>query len=464
MTTKREMTAADIAKAVAGGKMSALDATEAALARIKQHDGVLNSFTDVTADRARAKARAIDADIAAGKEVGPLAGVPFAVKNLFDVAGLPTRAGSKINRDLAPAKRDATLIERMEAAGAVLVGALNMGEYAYDFTGENVHDGPSRNPHDTTRMTGGSSGGSGSAVGGALVPIALGSDTNGSIRVPSSFCGIFGLKPTYGRLSRARSFPFVASLDHLGPFARSATDLALAYDAMQGVDADDAACTTRGLEPTVPLLANPVSDLRIAIAGGHFQNNVFPEAVEAVSRVAKALGATKIVDVPEASRARAAAYVITTTEGASLHLDRLRKRPNDFDPAVRDRLIAGAMVPAPLVDRAQKFRRWYRAQLAEIFKSVDVLIAPATPCTAPKLGQVNFTLDGVELPVRANIGIHTQPISFIGLPVVAVPVPLEPLPIGVQIIAAPWREDIALRVAHALEKMGVVYAPSPRGI
>ena len=463
MTTKPEMSAADIAKAVAGGKMSALAATEAALARIKQHDTILNSFTDVTAERALAKARAIDADIAAGKEVGPLAGVPFAVKNLFDVAGLSTRAGSKINRDLAPAKRDATLIERLEAAGAVLVGALNMGEYAYDFTGENIHDGPSRNPHDTTRMSGGSSGGSGSAVGGALVPIALGSDTNGSIRVPSSFCGIFGLKPTYGRLSRARSFPFVASFDHLGPFARTVTDLALAYDAMQGPDAGDAACTTRGLEPTVPLLANPVSDLRIAIAGGYFQKNVFPEAVEAVSRVAKALGATQIVDVPEAARARAAAYVISTTEGASLHLDRLRKRPNDFDPAVRDRLIAGAMVPAPLVDRAQKFRRWYRAQFSEIFKSVDVLLAPATPCTAPKLGQVNFNLDGVELPVRANIGIHTQPISFIGLPVVAVPVPLEPLPIGVQIIAAPWREDIALRVAHTLERMGVVAAPAPRG-
>jgi len=464
MTAKPDLSAADIAKAVAGGKLSALDATEAALARIKQHDGALNAFTDVTADRARAKARAIAADIAAGKDVGPLAGVPFAVKNLFDVAGLPTRAGSKINRDRAPAERDATLIERMEAAGAVLVGALNMGEYAYDFTGENIHDGPSRNPHDTTRMSGGSSGGSGSAVGGALVPIALGSDTNGSIRVPSSFCGIFGLKPTYGRLSRARSFPFVASFDHLGPFARSVTDLALAYDAMQGPDADDAACTTRGLEPTSPLLANPVSDLRIAIAGGYFQRNVFPEAVEAVSRVAKALNATRVVEVPEAARARAAAYVISTTEGASLHLDRLRKRPNDFDPAVRDRLIAGAMVPAPLVDRAQKFRRWYRAQLAELFRSVDVLIAPATPCTAPKLGQVNFNLDGVELPVRANIGIHTQPISFIGLPVVAVPVPLEPLPIGVQIIAAPWREDIALRVAYALEKMGVVAAPAPRGL
>jgi 1-carboxybiuret hydrolase len=456
--------AAEIAKAVTNRKMSALQATEAALARIKQRDAILNSFTDVTADRARAKARAVDAAIAAGRSAGPLAGVPFAVKNLFDVEGLPTRAGSKINRDLKPSPRDATLIERMEAAGAILVGALNMGEYAYDFTGENLHDGPSRNPHDPTRMSGGSSGGSGSAVGGGLVPIALGSDTNGSIRVPASFCGTFGLKPTYGRLSRVRSFPFVASLDHVGPLARCVTDLALAYDAMQGPDPEDAACTTRAVEPVASLLAHDIGALRIAIAGGYFQTNVFTEAKEAVARVARALGTTRTVELPEAARARAAAYVITTTEGASLHLDRLRQRPNDFDPAVRDRLIAGAMIPAALVDRAQKFRRWYRAQVLELFKSVDVIIAPATPCVAPKLGQANFVLDGVELPVRANIGLHTQPISFIGLPVAAVPVPLEPMPIGVQIIAAPWREDIALRVAFALERMGVVSAPPPRGL
>jgi aspartyl-tRNA(Asn)/glutamyl-tRNA(Gln) amidotransferase subunit A len=458
------MTAQEIAQAVASRKMTALAATEAALGRIAKHDSVLNSFTDVTVERARAKARAVDAAIAAGQKIGPLAGVPFAVKNLFDVKGLPTRAGSKINRDLAPASRDATLIERMEAAGAVLVGALNMGEYAYDFTGENIHDGPSRNPHDPTRMTGGSSGGSGASVGGGLVPIALGSDTNGSIRVPSSFCGIFGLKPTYGRLSRARSFPFVASFDHLGPFARSVGDLALAYDAMQGPDADDAACATRQVEPVTSLLTQDIGGLRVAIAGGYFQQNLFPEAVEAVARVARALGATKTIEIPEAARARAAAYVISTTEGASLHLDRLRKRPNDFDPAVRDRLIAGALVPAPLVDRAQKFRRWYRARVLELFKTVDVIIAPATPCIAPKLGQVTFTLDGVELPVRANIGIQTQPISFIGLPVVAVPVPLEPMPIGVQIIAAPWREDIVLRVAYALERAGVAASPAARGL
>jgi aspartyl-tRNA(Asn)/glutamyl-tRNA(Gln) amidotransferase subunit A len=456
--------AGEIAAAVASHKLSATQVVEATLARIASVDPKLNSFTDVVADRARQRAHNIDQAIAAGVDVGPLAGVPFAVKNLFDVAGVPTRAGSKINRDRAPATRDATLIERMEAAGAILVGALNMGEYAYDFTGENIHDGASRNPHDLSRMSGGSSGGSGSAVGGQLVPLALGSDTNGSIRVPSSFCGIFGLKPTYGRLSRAHTFPFVASLDHLGPFARNVRDLALSYDAMQGPDDEDAACTERPVEPVTASLDDDASALRIAIAGGYFTKGLFPEAREAVARVAEALSATREVEFPEAARARAAAYVITTCEGASLHLDRLRTRAADFDPAVRDRLLAGALIPGALVDRAQKFRRWYRSRVLELFQSVDIVIAPATPCVAPKLGQQTFVIDGAELPVRPNIGIFTQPISFIGLPVVAVPVPLDPLPIAVQIIAPPWREDLALKVARALERMGVVAAPVPRGL
>jgi AtzE family amidohydrolase len=449
-------TAAEVAKAVTSGQTSALSVIDDALARIETLNPTLNAFTAVTAERARAKARAIDA--ARDKTRLPLAGVPFAVKNLFDIEGVVTVAGSKINRAYPPATKDSPLIERLEAAGAVLVGALNMGEYAYDFTGENVHDGPSRNPHDLTRMSGGSSGGSGSAVGGGLVPLALGSDTNGSIRVPSSLCGIFGLKPTYGRLSRARTFPFVASLDHLGPFARSTRDLALSYDAMQGPDSDDPACTDRATEPVAPLLERGIDGLRIAVAGGYFKKGAFPEALEAVARVAKALNATDAIEIPEAARARAAAYVITATEGASLHLDRLRNQARDFDPAVRDRLIAGAMVPAALVNKAQIFRRWYRDQVLKLFERYDAILAPSTPCTAPRIGQQTFTLNGVEMPVRPNVGIYTQPISFIGLPVVAVPVPLAPLPIGVQIIAAPWREDFALRIANALEQMGTVAA------
>src|SRR5262245_1993830 len=268
--------AAEIARAVNAGAITVAAVVEAALAAIIKRDRARNAFTAVTDARSRQRAQALDLDRARGRALGPLAGVPFAAKNLFDIAGLPTLAGSKINRKRAASPRDATLIERLEAAGAVLVGALNMGEYAYDFTGENVHDGPSRNPHDPTRMSGGSSGRSGSAVGGGLVPIALGSDTNGSIRVPSSFCRTFRLKPTYGRLSRARWFPFVASFDHLGPLARSARDLALADDAMQGADADDAACTTRPVELVASQLVQGIGDLRIAIAGGYFQQNVFP--------------------------------------------------------------------------------------------------------------------------------------------------------------------------------------------
>jgi aspartyl-tRNA(Asn)/glutamyl-tRNA(Gln) amidotransferase subunit A len=453
--------AVDIAGAVRGGVTTATEVVEAALTVIEQRNPKLNAFTAVTAERARVRAAAIDKERAQGRRLGPLAGVPFAVKNLYDVKGLTTLAGSKINRDLAPAKRDATLIERLEAAGAVLVGALNMGEYAYDFTGENIHDGPSHNPHDLTRMTGGSSGGSGGAVAGGLVPVALGSDTNGSIRVPASLCGIFGLKPTYGRLSRARSFPFVASLDHLGPFARNTRDLAVAYDAMQGPDPNDPVCIDWPAEPTTALIKRGADGLRIAIAGGYFRKGTSAEAQTAMERVATALRAEREIEIPEAARARAAAYVITATEGAALHLDRLRTRANDFDPAVRDRLIAGAMVPAMLVNQAQKFRRWYQERVFDLFANVDAILAPATPCTAPLIGQQTFVLDGVDMPVRANLGIYTQPISFIGLPVVAVPVPLKPLPIGVQIIAAPWREDIALRIAYTLEQMGVAAAPKP---
>ena len=271
-----------IAAAVRTGAISAREIAQGTLSRIKARNSALGAFTDVTATRALAKADAIDAARARGESLGPLAGAPFAVKNLFDIEGLPTRAGSKINRDRAPAKADATGIARLEAAGAVLIGALNMGEFAYDFTGQNSHDGPSRNPHDLERMTGGSSGGSGAAVAGGLVPIALGSDTNGSIRVPSSFCGLFGLKPTYGRLSRAGVFPFVASLDHVGPLARSVGDLALSYDAMLGRDDRDPAQADMPATPASPTLEDGVAGLRIARLGGYFTRSAESSAIAAV--------------------------------------------------------------------------------------------------------------------------------------------------------------------------------------
>jgi len=450
-------TASEIARAVMSRHVKASDVVEAALARIEAAEPAVNAFTDIVADRARRRAAEIDA----GHHLGPLVGVPFAVKNLFDIQGLPTRAGSKINLDGPIAARDGALVRKLEAAGAILVGGLNMGEYAYDFTGENAHYGPSRNPHDPTRMTGGSSGGSGAAVAAGEVPLALGSDTNGSIRVPSSLCGLFGLKPTYGRLSRAGSFPFVDSLDHLGPLARSTDDLALSFDAMQGWDPHDPACTDRVIEPTVPLLHDGIGGLRIAIAGDYFATGGESECFEAVATVAKALRATRTVVLPDAAAARAAAYVITAIEGAQLHLPRLRARPQDFDPDTRERFMAGALLPGSWYVKAQRFRRQYRLDVLKLFNDVDIILAPATPCGAPKIGQVMMTIGGVEMPVRANLGLFTQPISFIGLPVVAVPTrKAGAMPIGVQVIARPYNELAALRVAAYLEKQGVCVSTS----
>ena len=452
----KSATATGIAAAVMSGKVKAAAVIDATLKRIAASEPTINAFTDVVAERARKRAAEIDA----GNHRGPLMGVPFAVKNLFDIAGLPTRAGSKINVDGPKAARDGALVRKLEAAGAILVGGLNMGEYAYDFTGENVHYGPSRNPRDTTRMSGGSSGGSGAAVAAGEVPLALGSDTNGSIRVPSSLCGLFGLKPTYGRLSRAGSFPFVDAFDHLGPIARSPEDLALSFDAMQGWDPDDPVCTDRPVDPTLPRLIEGIDGLRIAIAGDYFAKGGEPEAFEAVATVAKALGATETVVLPEAAAARAAAYVITAIEGAQLHLPRLRTRPQDFDPDTRERFMAGALLPGSWYVKAQRFRRHYRANVLKVFDQADIVLAPATPCTAPKLGQVMMKLGGVDLPVRANLGLFTQPISFIGLPVVVAPLQRPGgLPIGVQLIARPYNEQAALRVAAFLEKQGIASAP-----
>ena len=456
--------AAEIAAAVREGQVSVTSLTHASLERISDTESRVNAFTDVTVQRALGAAAALDARLAVGDTTAralPLLGVPFAVKNLFDVAGLTTLAGSKVERGRPAASSDGPLVKRMTAAGAVLVGALNMDEYAYGFTTENTHEGPTHNPHDLTRIAGGSSGGSAAAVAAGQVPITLGSDTNGSIRVPSSLCGVFGLKPTYGRLPRNGSYPFVASLDHLGPFARSARDLALSFDVLQGFDAHDAACVDRPVEPTANLLDLGAQGLRIATLGGYFDAHADADARAAVARVASALGTTRSVELPEVARARAAAFLISNAEGSALHLPDLRTRADDFEPLSRDRFLAGALLPAAWVAQAQRVRRWFAQRAAELFRDVDVLIAPATPCVAPTIGTEWIEINGQRLPARPSLGLLTQPISCIGLPVCAVPVwgCHAALPIGVQVIAAPWREDLVLRVAHELQRLGVATAP-----
>ena len=452
--------AAAMARAVRAGSCSAAALLAETLARIESEAGHSNAFTRRLEARARARAAAIDRRLRRGGDPGPLAGVPFAVKDLFDVAGEITTAGSRINREHPPAKTDAVLVRRLEDAGAVLVGTLHMGEYAYDFTGENAHEGTCRNPRDRSRMSGGSSSGAGAAVAAGLVPVALGSDTNGSLRVPASLCGVFGLKATYGRLPRSGTFAFVDSLDHVGPLAASVEDLALAYDALQGWDPGDHVCADRPPEPVSGTLDGAAAPLRTARAGGFFAAEDHPQARAAVDRVCTALGAVREEPLPGAAAGRAAAYLITQAEGAALHRHRLAARAGDFDPDTRDRFLAGALLPADWYLRAQSVRRAWRVEMAAVFARTDRLVAPCRPCTAPALGTRFLEVAGRQELLRPNLGLYTQPFSCIGLPALSVPVWLDgdALPLGVQLIAAPWREDRCLRAARALERAGIAEA------
>lgn len=449
-------TAHALNKAFAQGEISAREIALTTLERIASIDPRLNAYTAITTERALAEADQLDQRRLRGEALPPLAGVPYAVKNLFDIEGLTTLAGARLLSRNPPARRDAVLVQRMQANGALLTGALNMDALAYGFTTENTHYGVTRNPHDHDRVAGGSSGGSGAAVAAGLVPITLGSDTNGSIRVPSSLCGVFGLKPTFGRLSRSGSFPFVHSLDHLGPLASCATDLALAYDAMQGPDPHDRACAQLPAIGVSEQLSQGKAGLRVGLLTGYFDTHAGPQARQAARAAAQALGAQDEVVLPGTAEARAAAFVITAAQGGALHLAALRERPEDFEPLSRERLTAGALLPAAWVHAAQCYREHFRRQAMALFEQFDLLIAPATPVCATVIGQPQFEINGSSFPTRPSMGLLTQPISFIGLPVAVAPIwQGARLPIGVQLIAPPWREDLCLRAAHALEQLGI---------
>ena len=460
-------TTTQIVRAIATGQASAAEVVEACIARIEATDGRVNAFTERTFARARAEAGAVDRRRALGEVLPPLAGVPYAVKNLFDIEGLATVAGSKVSRDDPSAVQDAFLVSQMKAAGAILLGGLNMDEYAYGFTTENTHYGPCRNPHDLTRIAGGSSGGSGAAVAAGQVPLTLGSDTNGSIRVPSSLCGVWGLKPTFGRLSRRGSYPFVHSIDHLGPFADSVEGLALAYDALQSPDPLDPGCHALQVQLVAGGMAQGVEGLRVGVLAGYFNDNAGPAAREVLAMAAKVLGAVDEVSWPDAHLGRAAAFIITACEGGNLHLEDLRKRAGDFEPLSVDRFISGVMQPAAWYLRAQRFRRAYRDRVNALFNDWDILLAPATPVSAPAIGTEWLDINGMQHPCRPAMGLLTQPVSFAGCPVVAAPMwpsGTGSMPIGVQVIAAPWREDLAMRAAFALQRAGAAHLKPAPGV
>lgn len=450
---------AGLKTALAKGELSAREIAQQTLQAIEQQNPLINAWTDITQHRMLQEADRIDRLRKDGLPLPELAAIPYAVKNLFDVAGHTTLAGARLFSERPTARQDSWAVHKLAEAGALLSGMLNMDAYAYGFTTENSHYGATKNPRDLSRIAGGSSGGSAAAVAAGLVHFSLGSDTNGSIRVPASLCGIFGMKPTFGRLSRSGSHPFVASLDHIGPFARSTEDLARVYDALQGRDPQDSFQAEKALHPTHRLLELGLDGLRCGVLGGYFQTWCSEDARIAVATAAKVLNAQDEVMLPEAELARNAAFIISASEGGNHYLPALRSNPERFEPRSRERLLAGAMVPAAWYIQAQRFRHYFRQQVLPLFEQFDVLIAPATPVSATSIGQETMPINGTDLPIRASMGILTQPISFLGLPVTTVPLQTSHgLPIGLQLIAAPFKEEACLRAAWTLEQAGIARA------
>lgn len=443
-------------QAIQQGEISALEVAKQTLQVVEQHNPALNAWTEMTGPRMLKEASAIDAQRQRGETLPPLAGIPYAVKNLFDVAGHTTLAGASLFSDRPAARADAFAVDKLRRSGALLSGMLNMDAYAYGFTTENSHYGATHNPRDLSRVAGGSSGGSAAAVAAGLVHFSLGTDTNGSIRVPASLCGIFGLKPTFGRLSRSGSHPFVASLDHIGPLARRVEDLALVYDLLQGADPTDAFQAAHPLAATLPGLSQGSEGLRCGVLGGFFARWCDEDARAAVAVVAAALDAQEEVLMPDAELARSAAFIMTAAEGGNHYLPALRQMPEQFEPNSRERLLAGAMMPGAWYVQAQRFRRHFQQQVLPLFDRFDVLIAPATPCSAITIGQQTLSIQGESLPAKASMGMLTQPISFLGLPVCTVPLATRSgLPIGLQLIARPFNEEAVLRAAWELEQRGM---------
>ncbi|MFT8719172.1 AtzE family amidohydrolase [Acetobacter sp.] len=443
-------TAVAIANRVRFGVCSAQEVIKTTLEVLRTRDQTYHCVTRLLSDRALSMAEDLDARIAKGDPVGPLVGVPFGVKDLFDVQGLVTTAGSIVLNNNPPATDDAVVVQRLVEAGAVPVATLNMDEFAYGFATENAHYGTTRNPRNTDCLAGGSSGGSAAAVAAGMLPFTLGSDTNGSIRVPASLCGVWGLRPTQGSLPMEGVYPFVASLDTVGPFANTVTDLARIFEVMSGRPQEE---------------VEDVRGLNVAQLAGWFIQDADPAILDGMDRISDFFGSRRKLTLAEAERLRAAAFVISAAEGGTLHLPRLRTEPMAYDPATRDRLMAGSMIPASALVQAHRLRNWFRAGLHELFKEVDLLIAPATPGVAPRFDQATVTLGGKKVPARANLGVFAQPLSLGGMPILSVPLPpvgsgpTAGMPLGVQLIAAPGRENILFAVGKALSQMHLAGYP-----
>jgi aspartyl-tRNA(Asn)/glutamyl-tRNA(Gln) amidotransferase subunit A len=451
-----QWTISTLAKAIEKKELSPVEVVRACLERIEAYDKQINAFITVLPRRALKSARLAEKEILRGRYIGPLHGIPFAAKDLFFVKGIRNTCGSKILADFIP-KYDAAVIERLSAAGAILLGKLNMHEFANGPTSVNPHYGPVHNPWDLRRISGGSSGGSAAALAASFVLLTLGSDTGGSIRIPSALCGCTGLKPTYGRISRYGAYPLAWSLDHPGPMAKTAADLALAMNVLAGRDHRDPGSSQAPVPDYVRALRGGLGRIRVGVPMDYFFDHLAPEVRISVKKAIddlEQLGASvQSISIPHLKEAAVATSIIIFAEMAAALEKWHITRSADLGDDVRARLNQGAAIPASLYLKAQRFRRMIQEDFATVFRKVDVLVTPQLPVTAPLIGQETVSFRKMTELVPSALTRLTRIYNLVGIPCLSVCCGFSALgmPIGLQIASKPFSEDMVLKVAHLYE-------------
>lgn len=449
------MTLQDAAAALRARKVSSVELAAEALERIRALNPKLNAIRTLMEQSALDSARQADRELEKGIDFGPLHGIPVAVKDVFETKGVRTTCGSKLFENFVP-DRDAAVVEKLDEAGAVLIGKTSMHELAFGITSNNPHFGTVRNPWDTDRIPGGSSGGSGSAVAAGMVFMAMGSDTGGSIRLPAAFCGTVGLKPTFGRVSRYGVMPLDFSLDHMGPLTRSVRDAAVTLQALAGFDPRDETSSRRPVGNYIPGAGGSIENLRIGLPENFFFDRVDPavkDGVEAMLTAAGRLGARIVpVRVPDIAAINAVARVIVMAEASAL-MEPFLGRREDFGADVLALFDQGRFIPATDYVNAQRLRRMMQREFRAVWESVDCLFTPTAPIGAPRIGELTVRIGEETEDVRLSCTRLVRSINLLGLPAVSMPCGLDAngMPLGLQIIGKPFDEATILRIGAALE-------------
>jgi aspartyl-tRNA(Asn)/glutamyl-tRNA(Gln) amidotransferase subunit A len=462
------MSLAELAPLLRSGKLSPVELVQTSLNRIEQLEPTLNAFLDVWDESAMKAARIAEKEISSGNYKGPMHGIPVGLKDLVDYAGTPTTGGSKVLAGNI-AETDATVVTKLRESGAIFMGKLNLVEFAFGTTGLNAHTGAVKNPWDTERITAGSSSGSGAAVAAGMVPVALGTDTGGSIRMPASLCGIAGLKPTYGRVSRAGVLDLSWSMDHVGPMTRTTEDCALMMNVLAGHDPRDPASSSEHVPDFSANLNKGLEGIRIGVPADYFFDDFVDEELKMSIRESIQLMADNGAEIvqlsmPWVGKARPINFGVILPESVSIHEKIISEHADLYTPAVRSRIQSGFNVSAIDYVRAQRARQWFNHQMAEVMKQVDVLITPSVPIQTPTIAECTPSPGspgkGSELPMFTGVfdvtgqPSHSTPCGFTR----------SGMPIGMMITGHPFDEATVLRVGHAYEQLTSWHQRSPTDI